>query len=111
MRMIRHALEEVGFGTVGSSDPAEGLALARRVQADLFILDLGWREGKTDGFRLLKELRAIGYVETPAIGISANGEWVRAALESGDFAGGIVKPFDLDDLVSTVQRVTGWPPA
>jgi CheY-like chemotaxis protein len=104
--LIRDVLEYGGCGTVGTTEPAQALRMAERGHPDLFVIDLTL--GHTTGFELLAQLRSMGYPDTPAIGISGSDSWVRHAQSSGLFQAAIPKPFDLDELLAEVGRLTGW---
>ncbi|MBI4080160.1 MAG: response regulator transcription factor [Candidatus Levybacteria bacterium] len=69
---------------------------------DLILLDI-WLSGE-DGSSLAKKLKTDNKTKSiPIVMMSANNETEKIANESGA-DGFLLKPFDIDDLISTVRR-------
>jgi CheY-like chemotaxis protein len=89
-----------------AADPIDGLQQAWSHPPDLILLDI--QLPGIDGYEVLRRLR--GDARTagiPAVAVSANA--MPADLEAGAAAGFeayLTKPVELDDLLSTVRRVT-----
>ena len=94
--LVRLALGEEGYRFFEAPDGPSGLALARRTQPDLIVLDL-MLPGRS-GLDVLRELRnARDLGETPVIVISAWSHSDEAAVQAGADRF-VAKPFDPDEL-------------
>jgi CheY-like chemotaxis protein len=93
-----------------AADAVEGLAILRVWRPDTILLDIELRG--PDGWTFRREQRALpGAAAVPVVVVSASH---RIMAPSPDLipAAVIRKPFDLDDLLSTVARLTApWPVA
>jgi len=88
-------------------DGRDGLALARRNQINLILLDLGLP--KNDGFAVLQELKQDAYLQNiPVIILTA---WSRTADKLRGFELGavdyITKPYDIAELRARVRTTLG----
>ena len=95
-------LETEGYETTTAWSGQEGLALLRRQEFDLVLLDLGLPDGS--GYELCKEIRAAG--DTPIIILSARDE--EASIVLGLDLGAddyLTKPFRLRELISRMKAV------
>ena len=106
---IRAALEAAGYQTLEASDGEEALTLLGSETVDLIVTDL-WMPN-LDGVELLKRLRARN-AAIKVIAISGGGTRkpidVSAALAQTWGADAVLyKPFDNDDLINEVRRLTG----
>lgn len=104
--LISMVLEEAGYSTVIATDGQECLDTVDGVQPGLILLDL--RMPRKGGIETLAALREQPETrDVPVIIISGTTE-----LESGLHVEGatdvLVKPFDLDELLTLVQRY--YPP-
>jgi putative two-component system response regulator len=105
IRMLERILAKAGYEHVTSTtDSTEALALQRRVNPDLVLLDLHMRE--KDGFQVLEEIMAHdGAEQVPVIMITADdsAETKRRALALGakDFVG---KPFDSAEVLLRIRN-------
>jgi two-component system copper resistance phosphate regulon response regulator CusR len=104
LEYVRRGLLERGFLVDVASTGEEGLERALEESFDLLVLDVILPE--TDGFELLRELRARG-VETPALFLSAR---VRPTdriqglnLGADDY---LCKPFAFEELVARIRAIT-----
>lgn len=99
---LQNYLESVGFSTLAASDGTSGLAMARREQPDLILLDV--MLPGMDGFAVCRALRAESSV--PIIMLTARIEEVDSlvGLELGadDY---ITKPFSPRQVVARIKAV------
>lgn len=104
---LRMNLEAEGYTVQLAEDGEAGLALARRGEADLIILDL--MLPRLNGFELLRQLRAEG-VRVPTIVLSARDAEldIVMGLEFGaeDY---VRKPFGLAELLARIKAVLRRP--
>lgn len=103
--MVRIALTSAGFDVTPASDGAQALEIARKASFDLVLSDVNMPV--MDGISLIRALRAEGaYRNTPILMLTteASPERKREGKDAGA-TGWIVKPFDPDQLVATMQRV------
>lgn len=99
--MLGLALAGHGYRTVLAYNGREGLDLARAMVADVAIIDL--MLPYLSGVRLVEHLRTMeGWHATPIVLISA-GARPRRPLPNTVF---IAKPFDLDEVLAPVERLT-----
>jgi DNA-binding response OmpR family regulator len=98
---LRNNLEIDGYDVLSAEDGTTGLELARTLRPDLVILDL--MLPGTDGFRVLRTLRAEGFT-MPILILTARGEEadkVRGLrLGADDY---VTKPFGLLELLARVE--------
>jgi CheY-like chemotaxis protein len=101
--LIAQVLLEEGYEVLAVSNGQTAVDLARKLRPHLILLDLmmpqmnGWQV--TDVLKADPQTRAI-----PILLLSARREMARTANELGVTAY-LEKPFDLDDLLSRVQRI------
>ncbi len=101
---IRYALEAKGFEIFVARDGNQGLAMAESEDPDLVILDM--MMPKRSGFLVLEKLRRSREVPIRVIMITANeGSRHKAYAEMLGVDDYIRKPFAMDKLVDTVQRL------
>ncbi len=111
VRSLSYALRAEGFKVGAAGSGEEGLALladsARR--CDIVLLDLGLPG--LDGIATLDGLRKLRPT-LPVIMISAHGD-TRAAVQAvkGGATDYLTKPFELDDLLATIQATLAVPAA
>lgn len=97
--LISDVLADEGVTVIVAHDGVEALhAMAAQVP-DLLLLDLAMPH--MDGSEVMARLRATG-VTTPVVIVSAQPDASRFAHMA---AGLLRKPFDIDDLVSTVENI------
>jgi two-component system chemotaxis response regulator CheY len=103
--MVRIALTAAGFEVTQASDGEEALDLARKTPFDLVLSDVNMP--RMDGIALIRALRAeSGYRHTPILMLTTESstDRKREGKEAGA-TGWIVKPFDPEQLVATMNRV------
>ena len=108
--MLRLALEDAGFEVdeAYTADDALALALERRPSVILVDLLLGDDARDTSaGEALTLAMRARG-IDAPVIIVSALRRAAEVAEQLG--VGFVSKPFDLDELLATVDAATGGEP-
>ncbi len=107
-RLVRLTLEFEPFEIHEAADADEGLALARRLQPDLILLDV-MMPGSRNGLDLCRQLRQeAGLGQTPVIMLSARGSAAdrEAGLQAGAHAY-LVKPFSPITLLEQVSALIG----
>jgi DNA-binding response OmpR family regulator len=104
---LRMNLEAEGYAVEVADDGEAGLALARRAEADLIILDI--MLPRLNGFEVLRQLRAAG-VNIPTIVLSARDAEldIVMGLEFGaeDY---VTKPFGIAELLARIKAVLRRP--
>jgi DNA-binding response OmpR family regulator len=101
---IRYALESKGYQIFIARDGNQGLAMAESEDPDLVILDM--MMPKRSGFLVLEKLRRTREVPVRVIMITANeGSRHKAYAEMLGVDDYIRKPFAMDKLIDTVQRL------
>jgi len=103
--MIALTLKSVGFDVAEAEDGAVALDMAQAEQFSLVLVDINMPN--LDGLGLIRALRALpSYQFTPLIVLST--EISSKKKEKGALAGAtgwLVKPFQPDQLIVTVQRL------
>jgi len=106
-QMVSFTLKQSGFDVVEAADGAEGLQKAQSSRFNLVITDVNMP--KMDGITLVKELRALpAYKFTPILLLTTEAgiEKKKEGKEAGA-TGWLVKPFNPDQLLSTIKKVLG----
>lgn len=103
---IRAVLEGVGHEVSDAGDADAGLALQRANPFDAAIVDLVMP--KKEGLETIRELKH-DYPDLPIVAISGGGDIVRKNyIQAAELFGAVAtleKPFDGDDLLSTMTSV------
>ncbi len=103
---MKIALEAAGYGVVVARDGNQGLAMVERENPDLVILDM--MMPKRSGFLVLEKLRRTRPVPIRIIMVTANeGSRHKAYAEMLGVDDYIRKPFAMDRLMDSVQRLLG----
>jgi DNA-binding response OmpR family regulator len=108
---ISAKLRASGFRTAAAADAIMATTTAKQENPDLIILDINLPGG--DGITVMQHMSAINTLAlTPIIIItgSESESIKKRALESGAVAF-FQKPFNLDELVETIQKILGVPAA
>ena len=101
LKIIRSALEEEGYVVEAAVDGQQGLERAIRTRPALIVLDL--HLPVIDGAAVADGLRALAGERPPIVLITADDRPEEQARRVGAYAY-LRKPFELDDLVTVVQR-------
>jgi DNA-binding response OmpR family regulator len=103
---LRLALESNGYSVLVARDGNQGLALSERENPDLVILDM--MMPKRSGFLVLEKMRRTRDTPLRVIMITANeGSRHKAYAEMLGVDDYIRKPFPMDRLIDSVQRLIG----
>ena len=103
---MKLVLESKGYHVIVARDGNQGLAMAERENPDLVILDM--MMPKRSGFLVLEKLRRSRPVPLKVVMITANeGSRHKAYAEMLGVDDYIRKPFAMDRLMDTVQRLIG----
>jgi DNA-binding response OmpR family regulator len=103
---MRLALEASGYEVLFARDGNQGLAMAERENPDLVILDM--MMPKRSGFLVLEKLRRSRPNPIRIVMITANeGNRHKAYAEMLGVDDYIRKPFAMDRLIDTVERLLG----
>jgi two-component system, chemotaxis family, chemotaxis protein CheY len=106
-QMVSFTLKGAGYEVVESVDGVEALDIAKTRSFDLVVTDVNMPN--MDGITLIKELRNLpDYKFTPLLMLTT--ESAAEKKQEGKAAGAtgwIVKPFDPEQLLSTIKKVLG----
>ena len=106
-QMVSFTLKGAGHDVIEASDGVEALKLAQGQSVDLVLSDVNMPN--MDGITLCKNLRQLGtYKFTPILMLTT--ESARDKKMEGKSAGAtgwIVKPFNPDQLLTTIKKVLG----
>ncbi len=100
--LIRDVLVDAGCAVLTARDATEALRLIERGRPDVLVLDLSLPDG--DERALHRVTEAAG--PTRVLVLSGSAEVYERARELGA-GGALEKPFDIDELVEAVERLTG----
>jgi two-component system, chemotaxis family, chemotaxis protein CheY len=104
-QMVRYTLEGAGYEVVQAADGVEALDFAKTRGVDLVLTDVNMP--RMDGITLVRELRALGtYKFTPMLVLTTeSGQDTKQRGKQAGATGWIVKPFNPEQLLSTIARV------
>jgi len=104
-QMVAFTLKQAGYDVVEAEDGQKALNAAKGKTFNLVISDVNMPI--MDGIQLIKELRTLpNYKFTPILMLTTeSGADKKTAGKQAGATGWIVKPFNPDQLLSTVQRV------
>jgi DNA-binding response OmpR family regulator len=106
LQAMRVACEERGFDVLVARDGAEALIRVERDVPQLVVLDIVMP--KRSGFLVLERLRQSPHHSPKVVMITANEEIRhRQAAEARGVDAFINKPFDIRDLLATIDRLLG----
>ena len=106
VEVVGVALEAAGYEVIVARDGNQGLAMVEREDPDLVILDM--MMPKRSGFLVLERLRRTRRVPIRVIMVTANeGSRHKAYAETLGVDDYIRKPFPMDRLVGSVNRLLG----
>ena len=101
--LLNARLRQGSYDTAVATDGMSALAVARREQPDLIVLDLGLPAG--DGFTVMERLRAItSLADVPVVVITARDAATnRDKAEASGAVAFVEKPIDFDQLLETID--------
>ncbi|MBV7297854.1 response regulator [Enterovibrio paralichthyis] len=104
-QMVSHTLKEAGYQVETANDGAEALNKAKAGQYDVIISDVNMPN--MDGLEFVRQLRAVPqYKFTPILMLTTETSAEKKSMgKSAGATGWIVKPFNPDTLLKTLQRV------
>jgi len=105
LETMRFRLDAAGYEVITAQDGLSGINKAKSENPDLIILDV--MMPGIDGFQTLKQLKEeVSTKKIPAIIFSCGKEeeeWAKKSISLGA-SGYIVKPFEVESLLFTVER-------
>ena len=106
-QMVAFTLKGGGFEVVEASDGSEALELAKQTDCDLVLTDVNMPI--MDGITLTRELRGLpSYKFVPILMLTTeSGLEKKTEGRDAGATGWIVKPFNPDQLLSTIKKVMG----
>ena len=106
-QMVSFTLKGAGYEVVEASDGVQALNAAKTRRFNLVITDVNMPN--MDGIALIKELRALpNYKFTPLLMLTTESSPEKKQLgKAAGATGWIVKPFNPEQLLSTVKKVLG----
>ena len=106
-QMVVMTLKGAGYDVVEAVDGAAALQLAKSKSFNLVLTDVNMP--KMDGITLTRELRALpAYKFTPILTLTTeSGADKKQEGKAAGATGWLVKPFNPEQLISTVKRVLG----
>ncbi|NOX54672.1 MAG: response regulator [Planctomycetes bacterium] len=106
LQSTRELLQEEGYEVLVAEDGAQALAFAERDAPDLVILDIVMPHH--NGLSVLQRLRRGSRRPPKIIVLTGNAEpRVRQCAQSAGVDAFVQKPFDIDQLLATVQDLLG----
>lgn len=106
--LLKMVFEEYGIETFVTVSVLEALEIVQRVKPDLLISEIGLP--KEDGYSLMRRIKALEsrrQAQIPAIALTAYAQKCdRDRALSVGFDKYLLKPFDMDELISTVACLT-----
>ena len=106
LSFVREALTDEGYEVDVAASGEEALRAVGERRPDLIMLDV--KLPGVDGWEVLSQLRAAAGEQTPVVVMTGGYLAQEQALASGA-QGYLGKPFDLEDLISSVAAHAGLP--
>ncbi len=106
-QMVAFTLQSSGYEVVEAEDGLAGLAAAQREKFRLVLCDVNMPN--MDGIALVKALRQLpDYRYTPLLMLTTeSGQDRKLEGKQAGATGWLVKPFNPEQLIATIQRVLG----
>jgi two-component system chemotaxis response regulator CheY len=104
-QLVSFTLQEAGFSVVEAVDGQDAFNKAKGTTTDLVLTDVNMPN--MDGIELVRQLRQLpAYRFTPILLLTTeSGESKKAEGKAAGATGWIVKPFDPEKLIATINRV------
>jgi len=104
-QMVSFTLERAGYDVMQACDGVEALGLAKKEVVDLVLTDVNMPN--MDGIALIKELRNLpDYTHIPILTLTTEGGADKKQLgRDAGATGWIVKPFNPEVLIDTIEKV------
>lgn len=104
---LRHALELEGFQVTLASDGEGAVKFLEQGQPDLILADI--KMPRMDGYVLLRIVKGNSqWRDIPFVFVTAAADWREAVMARSMGADEyVVKPFELEDLMTVVRQLTG----
>ncbi|MEM9562501.1 MAG: response regulator [Actinomycetota bacterium] len=104
-QLVSFTLSEAGFEVVEAVDGQDALDKAKTTPTDLVLTDVNMP--KMDGIELIRNLRQLAtYTFTPMLLLTTeSADDKKAEGKAAGATGWIVKPFDPEQLIATINRV------
>lgn len=106
-QMVTYTLQSAGHDVTEAEDGVDALEKAKEGNFNLVITDVNMPN--MDGITLTKELRALNeYRYTPILTLTTeSGKNKKQEGKNAGATGWIIKPFNPDQLLSTIKKVLG----
>jgi two-component system, chemotaxis family, chemotaxis protein CheY len=106
-QMVNFTLKSAGFDVTDACDGVEALKIAKLSKFDVIISDVNMPN--MDGLTLVKKLRSLeNYKFIPILMLTTeSSQEKKQAGRAAGATGWIVKPFNPDQLLATVNKVVG----
>lgn len=104
-RLVQFQLQFSGYEVTLAPDGSEALKMARKEPPDLILVD--WMMPVMDGLQTVKALKAdpsLRHIPVILMTARAQGHDIQAGISAGA-AAYLVKPFPLEQLISTIREV------
>lgn len=108
-KIVRRALEPLGFELLDANDGKEALALLTQEIDNIVLVISDWNMPNMNGFDLLKSIKADHrFKAVPVLMLTTEGEKanINKAIQAGA-ANYMLKPFNAPDLVKKVMQSLG----
>ncbi|RXJ72443.1 response regulator [Veronia nyctiphanis] len=104
-QMVSHTLKEAGYVVETANDGADALTKAKASQYDVIISDVNMPN--MSGLEFVKEVRTVPqYKFTPILMLTTESSVEKKSMgKAAGATGWIVKPFNPETLLKTLQRV------
>lgn len=104
-QLVSFTLSEAGFEVVSAVDGKDALSKAQSNQVDVVLTDVNMPN--MNGIELIKELRQLpSYRFTPMLLLTTeSADDKKAEGKAAGATGWLVKPFDPEQLIATINRV------